>query len=141
MSNAARQARLEEGIVSVSPISLIPLVGGTVVTTTAVDTSPVTNTSYLGVVVGVYVQNGASAMTIRFQGWDPAASTYSTFYTPATLTVGGQGYFSYHVGMGSPVTAAALPLPTTWRVELLSGTTTASTVSVSYFYVPFPVAP
>ena len=135
---AAKVSRLNDGVVNPSPASLLAL---TAVTATASNSSDISNTSYLGAIIAFTVHGGGTAMSAYFQVPDTTAGTTGAYYSILLASVTAVGTYAYHVGAGSAQTTTAFPLPATWRFRIVSATTTASTVSASYQYVPWPIDP
>ena len=135
---AAKYERLNNGVVNPSPVTLL---AATAITATAQATSAVSNTSYLGAIVAFTVHGGGTAMSAYLQIPDTSAGTTTAYANILLASITAVGTYAYHVGIGSAQTATAFPLPATWRLSIVSGTTTASTVSASYQYVPWPIDP
>ena len=85
-----------------------------------------------GVVVGINIsaKSGTIAVTVTIQGKDYVSGQYYTICESASLTGTGFTTLTAYPGVHETANVAcSLPLPTTWRVEVVNGT--GSTPSVT----------
>lgn len=71
-----------------------------------------------------------SSATITLQNKDAASGAYYTLLTTAAIASPVQAFpFGAGIGMTNTTTAANLPIARTWRIQLIAGGTTASTIT------------
>lgn len=92
------------------------------------------NTSGRGVVVvaNISASSGTIAVTVAVQGKDTASGQYYSLLTSASQTGTGTTVLTVYPG-ATPATntAVSLPLPRTWRVQVVSGTGVTPSVTMT----------
>lgn len=98
------------------------------------DSADQTNYYGKGAVVGINIaaKSGTIAVTVTIQGKDFASGQYYTVCQSASLTSTGFTSLTAYPGIATTANVAcSAPLPLTWRVEVVSGTGSTPSVTMS----------
>lgn len=112
---------------------------GALVTLTAAgagttDSPDQTNYYGRGVVAGINIsaKSGTIAVTVTIQGKDAASGQYYTVCQSASLTGTGFTALTAYPGIATTANVAcSAPLPLTWRIEVVSGTGSTPSVTMT----------
>jgi hypothetical protein len=111
--------------------------------TTTQTSADITNYNARGVLLFFHVTvAGGAGLTLRAHGKDPSSGNYNTLNSAPTAITAATGTAPQMIAIYPGASAAAglaqaapLPVPRTWRVQVVHGDATSSSYKVSYAYI------